>query len=54
MDRDPRQNVKTTTCPTCNAEIEIPLRATDAEGNYSSECTTGRGVQEEEYGSYVS
>ena len=39
MDRDPGQNVKTTTCPACNAEIEIPLRATDAQGNYSIECT---------------
>jgi hypothetical protein len=39
MDSDPGLDARTTTCPACHAEIELPLRATDAEGNYSIECT---------------
>ena len=39
MDPDPGLDVSTTTCPGCNAEIEVSLMATDAEGNYSIECT---------------
>lgn len=39
MDSDPGLDVKTTICPHCHTEVEISLRATDAEGNYSIECT---------------
>jgi len=39
MDPDPGLDTRTTRCPSCDTEVEIPLRATDAEGNYSVECS---------------
>lgn len=35
MGPDSGLGARTTICPACHAEIEVPPRATDAEGNYS-------------------